>query len=96
MEEAEEEEGEGKRARCLGEMEPTHSLTVRDLNRTVPEETLSFADGLFWMYMAVSIFLVLFAGLMSGLTLGLLSLDLVTSMYLWHTYQRAPPPPRPT
>lgn len=31
----------------------------------------------FWIHIAVIVFLVLFAGLMSGLTLGLMSLSLV-------------------
>jgi len=42
---------------------------------TKPEEPLSPHDSLFWIYLGVYIFLMLFAGLMSGLTLGLLSLD---------------------
>ncbi|GLJ12927.1 hypothetical protein SUGI_0200670 [Cryptomeria japonica] len=31
----------------------------------------------FWIYVGICLFLVLFAGLMSGLTLGLMSLSLV-------------------
>ncbi|XP_012558724.1 uncharacterized protein LOC100201369 [Hydra vulgaris] len=33
-------------------------------------------DNMFWIFLGVYIFLVLFAGIMSGLTIGLLSLDL--------------------
>lgn len=41
----------------------------------VPEEKISTDDTLFWIYLGTYVFLMLFAGLMSGLTLGLLSLD---------------------
>ncbi len=40
------------------------------------EAPLGANDSTFWIYVGVAVLLVLFAGLMSGLTLGLLSLDL--------------------
>jgi ankyrin repeat/SOCS box protein 13/metal transporter CNNM len=42
------------------------------------EPALTPSSTTFWMYLGLSIFLVLFAGLMSGLTLGLLSMDLTS------------------
>lgn len=42
------------------------------------EEALNYKDGSFWVYLGVYIALVLFAGLMSGLTMGLLSLDILS------------------
>ncbi|XP_022796025.1 DUF21 domain-containing protein At4g33700-like [Stylophora pistillata] len=42
------------------------------------EEALNYKDELFWVYLGVYIALVLFAGLMSGLTMGLLSLDILS------------------
>lgn len=39
------------------------------------EKALTTDSTLFWVYLGVYVFLMLFAGLMSGLTLGLLSLD---------------------
>uniref|UniRef100_A0A915HG57 CNNM transmembrane domain-containing protein n=1 Tax=Romanomermis culicivorax TaxID=13658 RepID=A0A915HG57_ROMCU len=44
----------------------------------LPEPIIDSSDGTFWMYLAIYIFLVLFAGLMSGLTLAILSLDLTS------------------
>ncbi|XP_032226027.2 DUF21 domain-containing protein At4g33700 isoform X2 [Nematostella vectensis] len=44
----------------------------------VPEEPINYKDSLFWIYLGVYVFLVLFAGLMSGLTMGLLSLDILS------------------
>eukprot|EP00897_Mesotaenium_endlicherianum_P004401 jgi/Mesen1/398/ME000010S_10859 len=38
-------------------------------------EDLEFLSGLWWIYAAVCLFLTLFAGLMSGLTLGLMSMS---------------------
>jgi len=35
-------------------------------------------NALFWVYLFGSVFLILFAGLMSGLTVGLMSLDVTT------------------
>ena len=35
-------------------------------------------EGMFYVYLAVSVVLILFAGLMSGLTIGLMSLDTIT------------------
>lgn len=40
-----------------------------------PEHKLAAGDATFWIYIAVSIVLVLLAGLFSGLTIGLMSLD---------------------
>ncbi|CAH1799473.1 unnamed protein product, partial [Owenia fusiformis] len=40
-----------------------------------PEKQLSIHDEWFWIYLGIYTALVLFAGLMSGLTMGLLSLD---------------------
>ncbi|XP_052811743.1 uncharacterized protein LOC128239234 [Mya arenaria] len=42
------------------------------------EEKLSYEDTWFWIYLAIYVGLVLAAGLMSGLTMGLLSLDMMT------------------
>jgi ankyrin repeat/SOCS box protein 13/metal transporter CNNM len=42
------------------------------------EELLHATDGLFWAYIITYMGLVLFAGLMSGLTMGLLSLDIMS------------------
>lgn len=42
------------------------------------EEPLNYKDTMFWVYLGVYVFLVLFAGLMSGLTMGLLSLDILS------------------
>nr|XP_002121779.1 DUF21 domain-containing protein At5g52790-like [Ciona intestinalis] len=43
-----------------------------------PEEILTYHDELFWIYLCVYVVLVLTAGLMSGLTMGLFSLDLMS------------------
>lgn len=42
------------------------------------EGELSYKDTMFWVYLGVYVGLVLFAGLMSGLTMGLLSLDILS------------------
>ncbi|XP_019848829.1 PREDICTED: DUF21 domain-containing protein At4g14230-like [Amphimedon queenslandica] len=42
------------------------------------EGSIKPTDALFWVYLIVYIILVLFAGLMSGLTMGLLSLDIMS------------------
>ncbi|XP_052086801.1 uncharacterized protein LOC127724058 isoform X2 [Mytilus californianus] len=42
------------------------------------ENMLTYEDKGFWIYLGIYVALVLFAGLMSGLTMGLLSLDLMT------------------
>ncbi|XP_048768073.1 uncharacterized protein LOC125674817 isoform X2 [Ostrea edulis] len=42
------------------------------------EKTLTYEDEWFWIYLGIYAGLVLVAGLMSGLTMGLLSLDLMT------------------
>ncbi|XP_062510930.1 uncharacterized protein LOC134186870 [Corticium candelabrum] len=42
------------------------------------EGPLTPQDGLFWLYLGIYVFLVILAGLMSGLTMGLLSLDLLS------------------
>ncbi|XP_022094756.1 DUF21 domain-containing protein At4g14240-like isoform X2 [Acanthaster planci] len=50
-------------------------------NGTVFRETeppLDFHDKMFWVYIGIYCALVLFAGLMSGLTMGLLSLDILS------------------
>eukprot|EP00118_Oscarella_pearsei_P007142 m.33838 g.33838 ORF g.33838 m.33838 type:complete len:481 (+) comp31920_c0_seq1:250-1692(+) len=49
-------------------------------NETYVEEELPLGikDASFWIYLGVYVFLVLMAGIMSGLTMGLLSLDLLT------------------
>ncbi|XP_028411716.1 DUF21 domain-containing protein At4g33700-like [Dendronephthya gigantea] len=44
----------------------------------IPESPLDHHDVMFWVYLGVYIGLVLFAGLMSGLTMGLLSLDILS------------------
>ncbi|KAH3728160.1 uncharacterized protein LOC127854020 [Dreissena polymorpha] len=44
----------------------------------IPEANLTADDQQFWIYVLIYATLILFAGLMSGLTLGLLSLDLET------------------
>ena len=41
-------------------------------------EQVSPSNGLFWVYLLGSVFLILFGGLMSGLTVGLMSLDVTT------------------
>ncbi|XP_006814874.2 LOW QUALITY PROTEIN: uncharacterized protein LOC100379052 [Saccoglossus kowalevskii] len=43
-----------------------------------PEAPLTYLDKEFWMYLGIYVGLVLFAGLMSGLTMGLLSLDVMS------------------
>nr|XP_018673090.1 DUF21 domain-containing protein At4g33700 isoform X2 [Ciona intestinalis]XP_026696468.1 DUF21 domain-containing protein At4g33700 isoform X2 [Ciona intestinalis]XP_026696469.1 DUF21 domain-containing protein At4g33700 isoform X2 [Ciona intestinalis] len=43
-----------------------------------PEVVLTYHDKLFWIYLGIYVALVLIAGLMSGLTMGLLSLDLMS------------------
>ncbi|XP_076467286.1 uncharacterized protein LOC143298327 [Babylonia areolata] len=45
---------------------------------SLPEKRLTYHDKQFWMYIGIYTGLVLFAGLMSGLTMGLLSLDPTT------------------
>ncbi|PVD28407.1 hypothetical protein C0Q70_10994 [Pomacea canaliculata] len=47
-----------------------------------PEKRLGIYDDQFWIYIGVYVGLVLIAGLMSGLTMGLLSLDTTTLMVL--------------
>ena len=42
------------------------------------EEILTYKDAYFWVYLGVYVALVLIAGIMSGLTMGLLSLDLMS------------------
>ncbi|ESO85740.1 hypothetical protein LOTGIDRAFT_195630, partial [Lottia gigantea] len=42
------------------------------------EKKLDYHDKLFWIYLAIYSTLVIIAGLMSGLTMGLLSLDMMT------------------
>lgn len=59
-------EGGGKSVKC------DNGLTY-----TEEEETLTPQTTKFWMYAGICLGLVLFAGLMSGLTMGLLSLDLM-------------------
>ncbi|KAL4232780.1 hypothetical protein ACF0H5_007467 [Mactra antiquata] len=44
----------------------------------LPEVKLTYTDKEFWIYLAIYAALVLAAGLMSGLTMGLLSLDMMT------------------
>ncbi|KAK7503006.1 hypothetical protein BaRGS_00005632, partial [Batillaria attramentaria] len=44
----------------------------------LPEKRLTYRDEEFWIYLGVYVGLVLIAGLMSGLTMGLLSLDPTT------------------
>ncbi|CAB4038302.1 DUF21 domain-containing At4g33700 isoform X2 [Paramuricea clavata] len=44
----------------------------------IPESPLNYHDKMFWVYLGVYVGLVLFAGLMSGLTMGLLSLDILS------------------
>jgi metal transporter CNNM len=44
---------------------------------TVQGEDTAFGSLWWWAYAGVSAFLVLFAGIMSGLTLGLMSLGIV-------------------
>ncbi|XP_035827215.1 DUF21 domain-containing protein At5g52790 [Aplysia californica] len=44
----------------------------------LPEKVLTYRDEWFWIYIGIYTALVLFAGLMSGLTMGLLSLDITT------------------
>lgn len=44
----------------------------------VDEGPLTYNDKMFWIYLGVYVALVLFAGLMSGLTMGLLSLDILS------------------
>lgn len=50
--------------------------TAASANESVGEG-ISFGSPLWFLYAGVSCFLVLFAGIMSGLTLGLMSLGLV-------------------
>ncbi|KAL5010547.1 hypothetical protein ScPMuIL_012852 [Solemya velum] len=45
---------------------------------TLPEQMLTYLDEWFWIYLSIYVGLVLLAGLMSGLTMGLLSLDTLT------------------
>ncbi|XP_074640811.1 uncharacterized protein LOC141898671 isoform X1 [Tubulanus polymorphus] len=49
---------------------------------TLPERKLNYTDNLFWIYIGLYTGLVLFAGLVSGLTMGLLSIDTTSLMVL--------------
>lgn len=42
------------------------------------EDPLNYTDQWFWIYLGIYVFLVLVAGLVSGLTMGLLSLDMMS------------------
>ncbi|XP_064615438.1 uncharacterized protein LOC135479502 [Liolophura sinensis] len=44
----------------------------------LPEEKLNYHNEWFWIYLGIYVALVLLAGLVSGLTMGLLSLDMMT------------------
>ena len=44
----------------------------------IPESPLGYEDKMFWVFLGVYVALVVFAGLMSGLTMGLLSLDILS------------------
>nr|XP_043623500.1 DUF21 domain-containing protein At4g14240-like [Erigeron canadensis] len=52
-------------------------LTSSSSNSMMLEAEIEFGSALFYVYVGISCFLVIFAGIMSGLTLGLMSLGLV-------------------
>lgn len=54
------------------------SVRCNGILYSLPEEKLNYHDDMFWVYLGVYFGLVLFAGLMSGLTMGLLSLDILS------------------
>ena len=53
-------------------------VVVCDGIRFKEEHVLSYKDTLFWIYLGIYVGLVILAGLMSGLTMGLLSLDIMS------------------
>ncbi|CAG5132105.1 unnamed protein product [Candidula unifasciata] len=55
-----------------------HVIICNGTEYSLPETVLTFKDAKFWVYIGVYIALTSFAGVMSGLTIGLLSLDLTT------------------
>ncbi|XP_078375515.1 uncharacterized protein LOC144658892 isoform X2 [Oculina patagonica] len=61
---------------CVKEGED--SLMCNGTRYDLHEAALSYKDAMFWVYLGVYVGLVLFAGLMSGLTMGLLSLDILS------------------
>lgn len=50
---------------------------ITSSNNSVLEAEIEFGSAMFYVYVGISCFLVIFAGIMSGLTLGLMSLGLV-------------------
>ena len=62
-----------------------HAINVVQILRTVTSSSsdsmlgaeIEFGSAMFYVYVGISCFLVIFAGIMSGLTLGLMSLGLV-------------------
>ena len=62
---------------CIFDSSDPNAVTC---NGTVykEEQILTYTDSLFWIYLGVYVALVLIAGLMSGLTMGLLSLDIMS------------------
>lgn len=61
---------------CIKEGEKVHCNN--EVFEIFPESPLDYHDKMFWIYLGVYVGLVLFAGLMSGLTMGLLSLDILS------------------
>jgi len=61
---------------CTKEID--NSLRCNGSRYVLHEEALNYKDTLFWVYLGVYVGLVLLAGLMSGLTMGLLSLDILS------------------
>lgn len=84
-EEEEEEEGEAESVNQKMMMNVVSALTMtriltRDHSAAAPylgNEAVPFGSVLWYTYAGISFFLVCFAGIMSGLTLGLMSLSLV-------------------
>ncbi|KAJ7394294.1 hypothetical protein OS493_000096 [Desmophyllum pertusum] len=54
------------------------SLMCNGTQYDLHEAPLSYKDTMFWVYLGIYVALVLLAGLMSGLTMGLLSLDILS------------------
>lgn len=50
---------------------------IRSAGHGGPDPSPAFTQPWWWIWASISIFLVLFAGMMSGLTLGLMSLGLM-------------------
>ena len=71
-----EEEEEGLKMHALNALMATRIVT-RELGHEGPTGEIPFGSFEWFFYAGISCFFVIFAGIMSGLTLGLMSLGLV-------------------